>query len=151
MILTLIAALAVQSSSACPAVATPLPAELAGWSRVGPRLEPGQAFETNTIDPAAPSPIKQMPAPQRRPGRFLTFMFTVKTAGPHRIALDQPGWIDVRPVSGPTPLTSIGNGHGPTCSTIRKLVAFDLKAQAYYLDLTGLARPRVRVMLVPGR
>ncbi len=55
------------------------------------------------------------------------------------------------PASGGAPLTSSAHGHGPACSGIRKLVAFELTAQPYLLKLTGLKTPTARVMLVAGK
>ena len=50
--------------------------------------------------------------------------------------------------AGGEPLKSVAHGHGPACSTIRKIVRFDLKPGAYRLYLTGLDKPDATVMLV---
>ncbi len=75
--------------------------------------------------------------------------FRIKTAGRYGIALDQRGWVDVVPsVAGGEALKSTVHGHGPDCSSIRKIVRFDLQPGIYRLYVTGLATPSVKVMLV---
>lgn len=47
------------------------------------------------------------------------------------------------------PVASTGHEHGPACSTIRKIVWFDLNPGTYYsLVLTGLPNAAARVMLI---
>lgn len=75
--------------------------------------------------------------------------FRVEKAGRYGIALDQGGWIDVNGADGKS-LESVAHGHGPDCSTIRKIVRFDLKRGAYRITLTKLTKPQARLMLVRG-
>lgn len=82
----------------------------------------------------------------------------IEKAGRYGIALDQPGWIDIAPIEGNPPgsvadgkpLASVQHGHGPACSTIRKIVRFDLQPGLYRLTLAKLTKPQAKVMLVTG-
>ena len=51
-------------------------------------------------------------------------------------------------VAGGEALKSVLHGHGPQCSTIRKIVRFDLQPGTYRLYLTGLDKPAAKTMLV---
>ena len=73
--------------------------------------------------------------------------FAVSKPGIYGIAVDQAAWIDVTPAGG-APLATASHGHGPKCSTIRKIVRFDLKAGNYVVYLSGLDSSPVKVMLV---
>jgi hypothetical protein len=131
------------SPAACPTPDGVLPPQLSGWTQLGPTLEAGHA---TVIRAAEPAPAQA----SKRPGGVGTLPFTVRAAGTYRIALDQPGWLDVRAAGGGEALTSTVHGHGPACTTIRKLVGFTLLPGAYTLELTGLPKPVARVMLVAG-
>ena len=72
---------------------------------------------------------------------------TITRAGRYGVALDQRGWIDVAPVGGGA-LESVAHGHGPACSTIAKIVRYDLKPGRYRIALSKLPNPRARVMVV---
>lgn len=130
----------------CAAMDVNLPAALAGWTREGEILMPGLAL----VMPTSPNPGAG------RAGRVADTAFEITTAGTYGIALDQPGWIDVIPEqedrqtieSERDPLKSSSHGHGPDCSTIRKIVRFDLLPGWYRLSLTGLAKPQVKAMLI---
>jgi hypothetical protein len=79
----------------------------------------------------------------------------VRRAGTYGLALDQKGWIDVYaapPAGRPSDsaLASTSHGHGPACSTIRKIVRYRLALGAYQLVVSGLDRPQAKVMLVSG-
>ena len=101
--------------------------------------KPLSADELGTI-------IAQRPAPAQT-GGMTRIGFRIDTAGTYGIALDQAGWIDVAPKGGAA-LKSVKHGHGPECSTIRKIVRFDLRPGAYTLTLTKLVKPQAKVMLV---
>ncbi len=86
-----------------------------------------------------------------RAGPAATMNFHIDAAGTYGIALDQRGWIDVIPLAkGSAPLKSVAHGHGPDCSSIRKIVRFRLEPGDYRLALTGVELPLVKVMLVAG-
>lgn len=131
----------------CVATDTGLPANLAGWAA------PGAAFGVNkAVVLKADDLTKLAGVPAgTRPGGAVLIGFKVETAGRYGVALDQRGWIDVLPgASGGETLKSAAHGHGPKCSTIRKIVRFDLQPGLYRLYLTGLDKPSARVMLVTG-
>lgn len=112
----------------CAAVDTALPAPLAGWKTTGTGMATDRAFLLPATAGAAQA------------------NFTVPEAGRYRVALDQPGWIDL--VKDGKALTSVAHGHGPDCSTIRKIVDFDLAAGRYTLKLTKLTKASAKLMLV---
>ena len=131
------------AQTACPATDANLPPPLAGWSAPAQAFEPGKAVMLDTSDAPPPAGAK--------PGRTATIGFRIDKPGTYGIALDQPGWIDVLPgVSGGEALESVRHGHGPECSSIRKIVRFELAPGVYRLTLTGLSGPKAKVMLVEG-
>lgn len=121
-----------------------LPPALAFWTQpgTGADLKLFRPLVLTTAAPGAPAPAK--------PGRVAGIGFTVAEAGAYTVALGGPGWIDVVPGVGGKPLESIAHGHGPDCTTIRKLVTFRLVPGAYRLQLSGLAAASIKVALVPG-
>jgi hypothetical protein len=72
---------------------------------------------------------------------------TVRKAGTFGVALDQLGWIDVAPTRGKA-LELSAHGHGPNCSTIRKIVRYQLRPGTYRVSVTKLKEARARLMLV---
>ncbi|MBX3594825.1 hypothetical protein [Sphingomonas sp.] len=138
------------AQSAAPQCAVPdgnLPPSLAGWTRPAEDLAPGGAVVVDTGDTAK---LSGVPAGAKA-GRGAMIGFRVARAGRYGVALDQAGWIDVvAGTSGGVKIASVAHGHGPACSTVRKIVSFDLAPGVYRLYLTGLATPRAKVMLVPA-
>lgn len=70
----------------------------------------------------------------------------VAEAGKYGIAADGKVWIDLAAEG--KPLTSVGHGHGPECSGIRKVVWFDLAAGEYQLALSKAVADNVRLLVV---
>lgn len=134
-------------TTACKAPDASLPIGLLGWVKPGDEFVPGKAVELDTIDGAA---LKGLPA-GAKPGKAAMIGFRVETAGIYGVAIDQGGWIDLLPgTEGGAALTSVKHGHGPECSTIRKIVRYALEPGLYRLYVSGLATPRVKAMLVAG-
>ncbi|HWU95526.1 MAG TPA: hypothetical protein VN029_08000 [Sphingomonas sp.] len=134
-------------TTACKATDASLPTGLLGWVKPGDEFVPGKAVELDTIDAAA---LKGLPAGSK-PGKAAMIGFKVEIAGIYGIALDQGGWIDVVPgTEGGAALTSVKHGHGPECSTIRKIVRFQLTPGTYRLYVSGLPGAKVKAMLVSG-
>ena len=131
----------------CTAMDANLPASLAAWTTPGPG-DPMDITRPITLVPMAPGEISDLPA-TAKPGKAALMPFVVEKAGSYGVAVDQAAWIDVVPDGG-APLASARHGHGPECSTIRKIVRFDLKPGSYTIYLSGLGEANVRVMLVPG-
>lgn len=165
----LLVALLLAQTAPCTAMDANLPAPLATWTtpRFGIRmlddftypfvlesLKPEDLVKQEiappvvTVAEAIAQLQKHTPVPKAVPtGGAARIMFQIDKAGEYGIALDQAGWIDVAPVGGKS-LVSAKHGHGPDCSTIRKIVRFDLKPGDYVLTLTKLTKPRAKVMLV---
>ena len=129
MLLTALA-LTIAVPQACRTFDTRLPAQLAGWTRNGRDFDTGHAVTLNA----------------GRDGTAAT-MVRIRKAGTFGIALDQPGWIDVAPMRG-KPLASTRHGHGPQCSTIRKIVRYRLRPGTYRVTVNKLKGTRARLMLV---
>jgi hypothetical protein len=71
---------------------------------------------------------------------------TIAEAGKYGVAADGKVWIDV--IADGKPLTSVGHGHGPDCSGIRKVVWFDLAAGEHELALSKAVAEKVRLLVV---
>ncbi len=70
----------------------------------------------------------------------------ITEAGRYGIAADGKVWIDVR--ANAAPLASVGHGHGPACSGIRKIVWFTLAVGTYELALSKAEATSVRLLVV---
>lgn len=133
----------------CSAEDRRLPEALAGWTeRVAERAV--------AIAPGRPARIELRPAvtvgyvvpPEREPAagaRGATLAVDVPAAGRYQVALSGRAWVDM--VVGQRRLNSVRHGHGPRCSTIRKLVAFDLPAGRHLLQLSGSEESAIQVMI----
>jgi hypothetical protein len=137
----------VTQTTACKATDASLPAALTGWTAPGDELVPGKAVELDGVDAMT---LEGLP-PGSKPGKAAMVKFTVGVAGTYGIALDQPGWIDVLPgAKGGDALKSTAHGHGPECTTIRKIVRFALQPGSYRVYLSGLGQAKAKLMLVTG-
>jgi len=130
MFLTALALHAAVAQQRCRTLDTALPATLRGWKISGRGLDTGHAVKLDAGRDNA-----------------LSTRVTIRRAGTYGIALDQAGWIDVSPARG-KPLESVAHGHGPECSTIRKIVRYKLRPGTYRVELTRLKAARARLMLV---
>lgn len=144
----LLAALLLLAQDApCTATDANLPAPLAAWAGTG-HGDPTDISKTVTLKTLTMDAMPDLPA-GAKPGGVAAVSFTVDRAGAWGIALDQGGWIDVIPdTAGAQPLKSVKHGHGPACSTIRKIVRFDLQPGRYRVVFSGLSKPTARTMLV---
>lgn len=134
-----------QAVPQCAATDAQLPAALSGWTAPGSAIGVGKPVIVPAGDVAR---IAGAPA-GAKPGGAAVVAFEVKVAGRYGVALDQRGWIDVIPAAtAGRALESTAHGHGPQCSTIRKIVRFDLKPGSYRVYLTGLQQPQAKLMLV---
>ena len=70
----------------------------------------------------------------------------ITDAGHYGIAADGKVWIDL--IANGAPLASVGHGHGPACSGIRKIVWFTLAAGTYELALSKAETASVRLLVV---
>ncbi len=146
MLLT--AALLLLQTAPAPACATTdaaLPANLSAWTASATGFGVNQAV---TLDAGDVAKLPDVPA-GAKPGGAVMIGFRIATAGRYGVALDQRGWIDVVPgVAGGEALKSAVHGHGPECSSIRKIVRYDLQPGIYRLYITGLDQPRAKTMLL---
>src|SRR5262245_13124349 len=104
------------AAPACAAIDRDLPANLRPWvspAAAGAAVQPGQAV---TLAPSA------------------TLILVITEAGTYGVAVDQAAWIDV--ARDGVAQTSIGHGHGPACTTIRKIVDFQLQPGRYTITLS---------------
>lgn len=129
----------------CAAMDANLPGALAAWTTPGPG-NPMDITRPVTLVPMAPGDVPGLPA-GAKPGNATMIPFIVDKPGTYGVAVNLPVWIDVAP-KGEAPLQSVKHGHGPECSTIRKIVRFELKPGEYDIFLSGLGDVNVRVMLV---
>ena len=96
-----------------------------------------------------PTPSVHYPLQPEKPGGSVShgglLGFTITEAGTYRIALGSAAWIDV--VRGGKPVTSTAHGHGPACSTIRKMVDFPLMPGRYILQVSANAGAGLPVLV----
>lgn len=71
---------------------------------------------------------------------------SITDIGRYGIAADGKVWIDL--VANGAPLASVGHGHGPACSGIRKVVWFTLTTGTYELALSKAEAASVRLLVV---
>jgi hypothetical protein len=143
MLLPFVLMLATASPQACPADPPALPASLQGWRTAAAAPGLGTAFPVRGVDPTTVRGLT--PQEVARGGTAALVAFEVDHEGTYRVALSDVAWVDV--YTGNEPAASIGHGHGPACSGIRKIVDFRLHPGRYSLHLSGMKSPMVRVLI----
>lgn len=142
-----LALIALSTSVAAQDGCEPVPAEWAGWSAstaMTGDLEPGARSEM-VLAPAGSLKLAAAPGKEAVTGMYVgVAWFNVETAGKVRIALDQGAWIDL--VKDGAAVSSIGHGHGPKCSGIRKIVDFELTPGRYGIQIVNAPKDRIGVM-----
>jgi hypothetical protein len=148
---------AAPTEPACAAPNSGLPTNLAAWTggtdmaaAVSPsglsqaRLASGAAAHL-TLSPARELtyslPPEKAPAADSKGGLAV---LSIREAGTYRIALSLAAWIDV--VKDGQFQTAIAHGHGPACTTIRKMVDFALTPGTYVLQISGAPEARIEVL-----
>lgn len=105
----------------------------------------GKGYEASLLN----TPKVAMPVQPEKPGGSVAyaglFSFTVETEGAYTVALSTPAWIDVLEDGKSLEPTSFG--HGPTCTTIRKLVVFSLKPGMHTLQVSANPAATVKLMV----
>lgn len=150
------AGMAMKPAAVCPATPAPLPAAFAGWTAMtatdaatGSDAAPSLQFGTGARVTLRPTPQLHFAASMKHMGEPATFggllAFTITRSGRYHVALGAPAWIDV--VRDGATLTSVGHGHGPDCSGIRKMVDFELTPGNYLLQVAGNDAPTLGVMV----
>ena len=74
------------------------------------------------------------------------FAFNVVETGTYRVALSTPAWIEVVKDGKSIPVAAFG--HGPECTTIRKIVEFPLGVGAHVLEVAGNGANSIDVLVV---
>ena len=99
------------------------------------------------------TPKVEYPVRPEKPGGSVShgglLAFTVSEPGVYRVALSTPAWVEV--VKDGKTIPSGSFGHGPDCTTIRKIVEFPLTAGAHVLELAANADNTVDVLVVRKR
>lgn len=150
-----------QAAAPCPATPAPLPTEVAGWATMAPLTAsatpvaaPRLALGSGAALTLLPSAGVTYAAAMKHPGAPGTFggnvAFTVVAPGRYRVALGSGAWIDV--ARGDVAQTSIAHGKGPACTSLKKMVDFDLAPGAYVLQIAGNDAATLKVMVakLPG-
>lgn len=143
---------------ACAVVDKDLPAELAGWTAKTDLtaakgvagldkalLVPGQAYAATL----APTPDVTYVVQPEKPGGTVSkgglFAIDVPAAGSYVVALGSAAWIDV--LKGDQAQRSTGHGRGPACTTLRKMVTFDLLPGRYVVQISANAEATLPIMI----
>lgn len=147
-----------KKAAACPATPV-LPPELADWARAAesktiygfgePRASDwpplGAARTALTLHRA--ESLRYGVAPERAPDvhKFGGMVpIEVKTPGRLTVALDAGAWIDL--VRDGARVKSVGHGHGPACSGVRKMVDFDVTPGRYVLQISSAPTQSIHAM-----
>lgn len=150
-----------QQTSAPPACATKdanLAGELAGWTAKSPvtsaaneaglasaSLAIGKGYEANLLKTPQVAYVLQPEKPGGSVSSGGLFSFNADAAGTYRIALSTAAWIDL--IEDGKAVTPTAFGHGPDCTTIRKIVDFPLKPGSHVLQISANADPKLVLMV----
>lgn len=88
----------------------------------------------------------RVPVPGKPGGFGGLASVTITEAGKYSVALGSPGWIDI--VSEGKAIASNGHAHGPECSTIRKIIDFDLKPGRHTVMISANPSRYAQVIIV---
>ncbi|AYV46964.1 homogentisate 1,2-dioxygenase [Caulobacter flavus] len=148
-----------QPDVACaPGVEAGLPPELAAWVKKAPltaatsaaglpdaMLTPGQAYAAAL----SPTPEIAYAVQPEKPGGTVSkgglFSLKVEAAGSYVIALGTGAWIDV--LKDGATQRSTAHGRGAACSTVRKMVTFDLAPGDYVIQISANAQAELPIMV----
>ncbi len=143
---------------ACAVTDATLPAGLTDWNgkaamSTAPGVEHlahaklalGKGYEAGLLN----TPKVAMPVQPEKPGGSVAyaglFSFTVETEGAYTVALSTPAWIDVLEDGKSVEPTKFG--HGPECTTIRKMVVFTMKPGTHVLQVSGNPAATLKLMV----
>jgi hypothetical protein len=142
----------------CPRDAEPLPQALSAWADRKPLtaatgeaslgkaiLTPGIAVDLALADTPAVAYIVRPSHPGGSVSHGGMLAFAIDSAGIYRVAIGSGSWIDL--VKDTALLESVGHGHGPNCSGIRKMVDFALQPGAYVLQIAGNGDAHIPVLI----
>jgi hypothetical protein len=146
------------AASACVAMDAKLPADLGDWngkaplaSATGPAdiaksaVALGKGYEASLLSTPKISYVVQPEKPGGSASHGGLFAFTVETAGAYTVALQSAAWIDV--IENGKAVTPTSFGHGPECTSIRKMVVFPLQPGRHMLQVSANAEPKMKLMI----
>ncbi|WP_420139417.1 hypothetical protein [Sphingomonas sp.] len=117
-----------------------------GWGRAGGTALAVDRAAALKLEPAGnvrfDPPLTRKPKPNSYGGYF---PLTVAKAGRYRIALSDRAWVDA--VNHGKRLKSTAHMHGPACSGIAKIVAFDLPAGRSWLQISENGTSAISAMV----
>jgi hypothetical protein len=142
----------------CSSMDTALPPALAGWAMPGALASASAASSLDTARIAIGHAVIVTLHPTRevayvtqpeKPGGSVAhggmLAVNVDEAGTYKVSLGSGAWIDM--LKDGAAQRSGAHGHGPACSTIRKMVDFTLTPGRYVLQISANADPAVPVMV----
>lgn len=149
-----------EGHAACAAMDADLPAGFSDWNG---KAAIASAADIATLAPATltlgkgyeaalkKTPEITFPVQPEKPGGSVAhaglFAFNVATAGDYAVAIATPAWIDV--IADGKPAATKSFGHGPECTTIRKMVVFTLQPGAHTLQISGNPGEALKLMVAP--
>jgi hypothetical protein len=147
-----------QTPPACAAMDASLTGEFTGWTSktditaatASKALSKAELTVGKAANVALPSTadVKYATQPEK-PGGSVSHggmvAFRIAEAGTYRVALGSGAWIDV--LKNGKAIESTAHGHGPECSTIRKVVDFPLTPGRYVLQISANADAQIGVMV----
>ena len=155
------AAIAQQHDHTTPACATTdaaMPAGLEDWNGAAPLKTVSKAADLGdtlvTIGKGYAAALGRtssvyLPVAPEKPGGSVSysgvFAFTVPQAGNYTVALSTAAWIDV--IEDGKALEPLSFGHGPECTTIRKMVVYPLKAGQHVLQIAGSGAETTKLLV----
>lgn len=141
-----------EEAPACAAMDTALPGSLSAWTDrgtpAGERLAVGKAA-TLALRPMAEAGLTVKPGRVPEAGTYGgAIPVSIEKAGNYQIALGARAWVDI--VKNGKAVTSVAHGHGPACSSIRKIVTFPLKAGLQRIEISGATDESIALLLIPA-
>jgi hypothetical protein len=131
---------------------TPLPLALAAWNAPDATIKTDMLIllEKPIIVPLQPTINIRFSKPPERTPDTESFSNSVKISlkhpGVYQLAAEKPVWLDVVAPEGIEP--SLSHQHGPTCSSIRKIVEYKLAAGSHIIQISGSKTASIKIMMV---
>ena len=137
-----------------------LPPAFSTWGQPARAVAAGAtAAAAARIELDVPAEIRLLPAitPAIAPGRSRPvdnahaglLVVRIPGAGKWRVGLSGSAWIDVIGTDG-KPVASAGHGHMAPCTTLKKVVEFDLQAGDHLIQISGNPGPALKLLVSPG-
>lgn len=146
----------VHEKPACSAMDTALPPGVEDWNG-GAALATGAAADSAArlqLGKGYAATLKQkahvaFAVEPEKPGGSVSysgiFAFDVIEAGNYVVALGTAAWIDV--VEDGKALEPLSFGHGPACTTIRKMAVYPMKPGRHLLQIAGNGGPSAKLLV----